>query len=213
MFGASSAPQSEVTPFYPRSPYAVSNVAAHWYAVNYREACGLFISNGILFNHESPRRGETFVTRKITRGLARIKLGVEKRLLLGNLDAKRDWGYARDYMEGAWRMLQAEKADDYVLATGETHSVREFAQIAAPHLDFNLVWEGAGLAERGIDTKTGMVLIEIDPRYFRPTEVDILRGDTSKAMRELGWKADTRFEELTELMTTSDYDLAAKDVR
>ncbi|OGY82051.1 MAG: GDP-mannose 4,6-dehydratase, partial [Candidatus Jacksonbacteria bacterium RIFOXYD2_FULL_43_21] len=187
MFGkVRETPQTETTPFYPRSPYACAKVYAHWIAINYREAYNLFISNGILFNHESPRRGETFVTRKITRGLVRIKLGLEKKLYLGNLEAKRDWGYAKDYVEGMWLMLQQSKPDDFILATGETHTVREFVEEAASLLGIELVWSGQGLKECGVDKKTGKSIIEIDPRYFRPTEVDLLIGDASKAKKILG---------------------------
>ena len=194
MFGAAHPPQSESTPFYPRSPYAVSKVAAHWYAVNYREAYGLFICNGILFNHESERRGETFVTRKITRAFGRIKLGLQKKLFLGNLDAKRDWGYAGDYVEAMWMMLQAETPDDYVVATGEAHSVREFLDLAG--------------ACCGLDWTR---YVETDPRYFRPTEVDYLSGDASKVRRLLGWKPKVTFEELVRLMVEHDLELARQE--
>lgn len=194
MFGAAHPPQSESTPFYPRSPYAVSKVAAHWYAVNYREAYGLFICNGILFNHESERRGETFVTRKITRALGRIKLGLQKKLFLGNLDAKRDWGYAGDYVAAMWMMLQAETPDDYVVATGEAHSVREFLDLAGAHA--------------GLDWTR---YVETDQRYFRPTEVDYLMGDASKARRLLGWKPRVSFEELVRLMVEHDLELARQE--
>ncbi len=194
MFGAAQPPQNETTPFYPRSPYAASKVAAHWYAVNYREAYGLFVANGILFNHESPRRGETFVTRKITRALARIKLGLQEKLYLGNLDAKRDWGYAGDYVEAMWMMLQQTSPDDYVIATGESRSVREFLDHAAAHC--------------GLDWKKH---VETDPRYFRPTEVDYLLGDSSKARSKLGWKPRVNFEQLVGLMMESDLDLAHQE--
>lgn len=194
MFGAARPPQDESTPFYPRSPYAASKVAAHWYAVNYREAYGLFIANGILFNHESPRRGETFVTRKITRALARIKLGLQQKLYLGNLEAKRDWGYAGDYVEAMWMMLQQPSPGDYVIATGESHSVRDFLDQAG--------------ARCGVDwTKH----VETDPRYFRPTEVDFLRGDASKARRALGWTPRVSFEELVAMMMEHDLDLAQQE--
>jgi GDPmannose 4,6-dehydratase len=194
MFGAARPPQNESTPFHPRSPYAASKVAAHCYCVNYREAYGLFISNGILFNHESPRRGETFVTRKITRALTRIKLGLQQKLFLGNLDAKRDWGYAGDYVEAMWRMLQQPSADDYVIATGESHSVREFLDLAGSCCD--------------VDWKQH---VKTDPRYFRPTEVDFLMGDASKARRELGWKPQVAFAELVRMMVESDLDLARQE--
>ncbi|HCC50450.1 MAG TPA: GDP-mannose 4,6-dehydratase, partial [Candidatus Jacksonbacteria bacterium] len=201
MFGkVRETPQTETTPFYPRSPYACAKVYAHWIAINYREAYNLFISNGILFNHESPRRGETFVTRKITRGLVRIKLGLEKKLYLGNLEAKRDWGYAKDYVEGMWLMLQQSKPDDFILATGETHTVREFVEEAASLLGIELVWSGQGLKECGVDKKTGKSIIEIDPRYFRPTEVDLLIGDASKAKKILGWQPRVKFKQLTKIM-------------
>jgi GDPmannose 4,6-dehydratase len=195
MFGASKPPQNEATPFYPRSPYAVSKVAAHWYAVNYREAYGLFISNGILFNHESERRGETFVTRKITRGLARIKLGLQQKLFLGNLDARRDWGYAADYVEAMWMMLDAAEPGDYVVATGESHSVREFLAAAGDRC--------------GLDWKS---VVETDPRYLRPTEVDYLMGDSSKIRKTLGWKPKVSFEELVHLMVDHDLELALQEL-
>jgi len=194
MFGAAHPPQSEGTPFYPRSPYAVSKVAAHWYSINYRESYGLFIVNGILFNHESPRRGETFVTRKITRALGRIKLGLQQKLFLGNLDSFRDWGFAGDYVDAMWRMLQQEKAADYVVATGESHSVREFLDIAAAYC--NLDWKAH---------------VETDPRYFRPAEVDHLRGDASKARRMLDWSPKVGFRELVHMMQKHDLDLAQQE--
>jgi GDPmannose 4,6-dehydratase len=195
MFGAESPPQNEKTPFYPRSPYAVSKVAAHWYCVNYREAYGLFICNGILFNHESPRRGETFVTRKITRALGRIKLGLQKKLYLGNLDAKRDWGYAGDYVEAMWLMLQQDAPDDYVVATGESHSVSEFLDAAASHC--KLDWRK---------------FVETDKRYFRPTEVDYLLGDPTKARQKLGWKPRVGFKELVGMMVDHDLELARQEL-
>ena len=207
MFGkALEIPIKETTPFYPRSPYGVAKVYAYWITKNYREAYGLFACNGILFNHESPRRGETFVTRKITRGLARIKLGKEKRLYLGNLDAKRDWGYAKDFVEGMWLILQQDKPDDYLLATNETHTVREFAEETAKHFGFDLVWKGKGINEKGLDKKTGKTIIEIDPKYFRPAEVDILLGDYSKAKKQLGWEPKVRFNELVKIMVKADYE-------
>ena len=195
MFGAAKPPQSEATPFYPRSPYAVSKVAAHWYCVNYREAYGLFVCNGILFNHESPRRGETFVTRKITRALARIKCGLQNKLYLGNLEARRDWGYAGDYVEAMWRMLQHDTPDDYVVATEEAHSVQEFLELAG------------GFA--GVDWRAH---VETDPRYYRPTEVDYLLGDSSKARRILGWKPKVNFETLVKMMVEHDMDKAEQEV-
>lgn len=205
MFGkAVELPLKETTPFYPRSPYGVAKVFSYWITKNYRESYGMFACNGILFNHEGERRGETFVTRKITRGLARIKLGKDKRLFLGNLDAERDWGHAKDFVEAMWLMLQQPKPDDYVIATNESHSVREFAEASAKHLGFDLAWRGKGLAEKGIDRKTGKTLIEIDPRYFRPAEVDVLRGDASKALRELGWKPKITFAALVKMMVDAD---------
>jgi GDPmannose 4,6-dehydratase len=198
------APQRETTPFQPRSPYAAAKLYAFWATVNYRDAYGLHASNGILFNHESPIRGETFVTRKITRGVAAIELGLADRLYLGNLDAKRDWGHARDYVEGMWLMLQQPKADDYVLATGETHSVREFVELAFEQVGRCIEWRGSGVEEVGVDRSTGLVLVSIDPRHFRPTEVEYLLGDSSKARRQLGWRHRTGFRELVAEMVTSD---------
>lgn len=202
-------PQRETTPFYPRSPYGVAKLYAYWITVNYREAYGIYACNGILFNHESPLRGETFVTRKITRGLARIKLGLQQRLFLGNLDARRDWGHARDYVEMQWLMLQQKKAEDYVIATGEQHSVREFVEVAAAHLDIVIRWEGEGVNEKGIDASTGNCIIGIDPRYFRPSEVETLLGDASKARTNLGWEPKTSFGNLVKEMVQEDF-LAAK---
>jgi len=198
-------PITELTPFHPRSPYGCAKVYAYWLTKNYRESYNLFAVNGILFNHESERRGETFVTRKITRGLAKIKLGSEEKLFLGNLDAKRDWGYAPDFVEGMYLMLQADKPDDYVLATGETHTVREFVEEACKHLGFDLEWQGQGLTEKGIDKNSGKTIIEIDPKYFRPAEVDILLGDPSKAKRELNWEPKVKFVELVKIMTEHDF--------
>lgn len=211
MFGkAKEIPQNEDTPFHPRSPYGCAKVYAYWLTRNYREGYGVFACNGILFNHESPRRGENFVTRKITRGLSRIKLGKDKKICLGNLDAKRDWGYAKDYVLGMWLIMQQKEPDDYVLATNETHSVREFAERTAKYLDINLVWEGEGIKEKGLNKKTKQVIIEIDPAYFRPAEVDLLRGDYSKAKKELGWKPKVKFEELVEIMAKADYENESK---
>ncbi|MDD2680643.1 MAG: GDP-mannose 4,6-dehydratase [Patescibacteria group bacterium] len=198
-------PLTENTPFHPRSPYGCAKVYAYWITRNYRESYNLFAVNGILFNHESPRRGETFVTRKITRGLAKIKLGTEEKLFLGNLDAKRDWGYAPDFVEGMYLMLQTDKADDYVLATGETHTVREFVELAGKKLDLEIVWEGEGLKEKGIDKKSGRIIIEIDPKYFRPAEVDILLGDPAKAKQGLGWEPKIKFAELVNIMAEADF--------
>jgi GDPmannose 4,6-dehydratase len=197
-------PQKETTPFYPRSPYGVAKLYAYWITVNYREAYGIHASNGILFNHESPLRGETFVTRKITRAVASIHLGRQEALYVGNLEARRDWGHARDYVEGMWRMLQQKEPDDYVLATGEAHSVREFIEGAFAVVGRRLVWRGEGTEERGIDAKTGNTLVRVDPAYFRPTEVDLLIGDASKARTKLGWKHITSFEELVAEMVESD---------
>lgn len=205
LFGkVQEVPQKETTPFYPRSPYAVAKLYSYWITVNYRESYGMFACNGILFNHESPRRGETFVTKKITRGLARIVSGKDDCLYLGNIDAKRDWGYAKDYVEGMWRMLQQKKPDDFVLATGETHSVREFIEECAKILGIDLQWKGKGLKEVGIDKKTKKAIIRIDKRYFRPAEVDMLLGDPSKAKRLLKWKPKTTFKQLVKLMLEAD---------
>jgi GDPmannose 4,6-dehydratase len=203
-------PQKETTPFYPRSPYAAAKLYAYWITVNYREAYGIHASNGILFNHESPRRGETFVTRKITRGVAAIETGKQKRLYLGNLNAKRDWGHARDYVEGMWRMLQQPEPGDYVLATGETHPVREFVELCFAHVGRRVEWKGAGVEEQGVDAKTGDVLVAVDPRYFRPTEVDLLLGDPTKAEKKLGWKRKTSFMDLVHEMMDVDLELARK---
>ena len=197
-------PQRETTPFYPRSPYGVAKLYAYWITVNYREAYGMHASNGILFNHEGPLRGETFVTRKITRAVAAIERGLQQQLYLGNLDAKRDWGHARDFVEGMWLMLQQAEPDDYVLATGETHSVREFVERAFAHVGRTIIWRGAGADEVGIDKRTGKELVHIDPRYFRPTEVDELLGDASKAREKLGWVPKIKFAELVAEMMESD---------
>jgi GDPmannose 4,6-dehydratase len=205
-------PQMEETPFYPRSPYAAAKLYAYWITVNYREAYGIHASNGILFNHESPRRGETFVTRKITRAAARIKLGLQEKTYLGNLDAKRDWGHARDYVEGMHRMLQQEKPGDYVLATGRTTTVREFATLAFEAAGIDLAWEGEGEDEKGYDTETGRCVVEIDPRYYRPTEVDILLGDAAKARKELGWQPSTSLEAMAREMIETDLENAKEEV-
>jgi len=207
MFGkVVEVPQKETTPFYPRSPYGCAKVYAHWLTVNYRESYNLFACNGILFNHESPRRGGTFVTKKITNALAHIVLGKQETLYLGNLDAKRDWGYARDYVHAMWLMLQQDTPDDYVIATGETHSVREFVMYAAHKLGMQLEWQGAGKEEKGIDTKTGKTIVEIDEKYFRPAEVDILLGDSSKAREKLGWKPSVSFHELIDMMLMAEFE-------
>jgi GDPmannose 4,6-dehydratase len=197
-------PQRETTPFHPRSPYGAAKLYAYWITVNYREAYRIHASNGILFNHEGPTRGETFVTRKITRAVAAIELGMQDRLYLGNLDSERDWGHARDYVEGMWMILQQSEPDDYVLATGEKHSVREFVERAFDHVGRRIVWRGTGIKETGIDAKSGQVLVEVDPRYFRPTEVDLLLGDPSKARQKLGWRHKTSFADLVKEMVDSD---------
>ena len=202
--GSKVRPQNETTPFYPRSPYGAAKLYAYWITVNYREAYAMHASNGILFNHESPLRGETFVTRKITRAVAAIEMGTESKIYLGNLNAKRDWGHARDYVDGMWRMLQKAMPDDYVLATGESHSVREFVELAFGEIGRQIVWRGTGEAEQGIDAKSGAVLVEIDPRYYRPTEVDELLGDPAKAKRELGWTHTTTFPQLVREMLAAD---------
>ncbi len=204
-------PQRETTPFYPRSPYAVAKLYAYWITVNYREAYGMHASNGILFNHESPLRGETFVTRKITRAAAAISLGLQDRLFLGNLDAERDWGHARDYVEGMWRIVQADQPDDYVLATGRSHSVRSFVDAAFAEVGTTIDWRGKGVEEKGYCTATGRVLIEVDARYFRPTEVELLIGDASKAKQQLGWEAQTSLEDMVAEMVASDLALVAEE--
>lgn len=206
-----AVPQSETTPFYPRSPYGVAKMYAYWITVNYREAYGMFACNGILFNHESPLRGETFVSRKITRAAAAIKLGKQDKLYLGNLSAQRDWGHAKDYVEGMWRILQHKEPIDFVLSTGELHSVREFCEKTFSMLDYNIVWEGEGVNEKGIDNNSGKVLIEVDPVYFRPTEVDLLLGDSTKARTLLGWKPNYTFDTLVEEMVQADLKLLQKE--
>ncbi len=203
-------PQTEKTPFYPRSPYAVAKLYAYWITVNYREAYGMYACNGILFNHESPLRGETFVTRKITRALARIKLGLQERLYLGNLDARRDWGHAQDYVEMQWLMLQQNEAQDYVIATGQQYSVRDFINAACAEVDMAVTWEGEGIAEKGYDT-TGQCIIAVDPRYYRPTEVETLLGDPQKAMQNLGWQPKTTFKALVAEMMQEDLKAAKRD--
>lgn len=200
-------PQSETTPFYPRSPYGVAKLYGYWIIKNYREAYNMYAVNGILFNHESERRGITFVTRKITLALAKIKLGKQEVLELGNLDAKRDWGHARDYVEGMWRVLQHETPEDFVLATGETHTVREFIEEACSHIEIDIKWEGKGVEEVGIDVNSGKVIVRVNPKYYRPTEVELLIGDPSKAKKLLGWEPKIKFKELVKLMITSDYNL------
>ena len=211
LFGkVQETPQSETTPFYPRSPYGVAKLYGFWIVKNYREAYDLFACNGILFNHESPRRGETFVTRKITRAVARIKEGLQVNLLLGNLFSKRDWGFAPEYVEGMWQMLQQEKPEDFVLATGETHTIREFAELAFGELGIELMWEGEGVNEKGIEKSTRKTLVKIDPKYYRPTEVDLLLGNASKAKKELGWEAKTTFKQLVSIMIQSDWEKVKK---
>jgi GDPmannose 4,6-dehydratase len=212
MFGkVQEIPQSETTPFYPRSPYGAAKVYAYWITVNYREAYGLFACNGILFNHESPMRGETFVSRKITRALARVRVGLQETLHLGNLDSRRDWGHARDYVRAQWLMLQQDVPEDFVIATGKQYSVRDFVVAAGSLLDMKIEWQGEGVDEVGIDTVTGRKLVRVDPRYFRPTEVETLLGDATKARERLGWTAEVTFPELVAEMVESDLDLAKRD--
>lgn len=212
MFGkVQEIPQRETTPFYPRSPYGAAKVYAYWITVNYREAYGLYACNGILFNHESPLRGETFVSRKITRALTRIRVGLQETLHLGNLDSRRDWGHARDYVRAQWLMLQQDTAEDFVIATGKQFSVRDFVVAAGAVLDMKIQWKGEGVDEVGIDTKSGRTLVRVDPRYFRPTEVETLLGDPGKARQKLGWTAEVSFPELVAEMVESDLDLAERD--
>jgi GDPmannose 4,6-dehydratase len=212
MFGrVRETPQTERTPFYPRSPYGVAKLYAHWITVNYREAYGLFACSGILFNHESPIRGETFVSRKITRGLARVSEGLQSSIYLGNLNARRDWGHARDYVRAQWLMLQQSVPEDFVIASGEQHSVRDFVEAAASHLKMRIEWRGAGVDEAGVDAKSGRVVVRVDPRYFRPAEVDTLLGDASKARRALGWTPTVSFAELVSEMVAADVELARRD--
>ncbi|MGA9406261.1 MAG: GDP-mannose 4,6-dehydratase [Bacteroidota bacterium] len=211
LFGkAQQVPQNEKTPFYPRSPYGVAKLYGYWIIINYREAYNIFACNGILFNHESPRRGETFVTRKITRAAAKIKLGMDQKLSLGNLNAKRDWGYAPEYVDGMWRMLQLTAPEDFVLATGETHTVREFADLAFKELDMELTWDGKGADEKGIEKKTKKILVDVDQRYYRPTEVELLIGDPAKAREKLGWAPKTKFHELVKIMAKADFEKISK---
>jgi GDPmannose 4,6-dehydratase len=212
MFGlVQETPQRETTPFYPRSPYGAAKVYGHWITVNYREAYGMFACSGILFNHESPIRGETFVTRKITRGLARISQRMEQCLYLGNMDSLRDWGHAKDYVRAQWLMLQQDKPQDFVIATGEQHSVREFVVAAGAELDMRIEWRGKGLEEQGVDAKSGRTVVKVDPRYFRPTEVESLLGDPSKANTVLGWKPEHSFRSLVQEMVASDLEIARRD--
>jgi GDPmannose 4,6-dehydratase len=212
MFGlVQETPQRETTPFYPRSPYGVAKLYGHWITVNYREAYGMYACSGILFNHESPIRGETFVTRKITRGLARISQGMDRSLYLGNLESRRDWGHAKDYVRAQWLMLQQERPEDFVIATGEQHSVREFIEAAAACLDMRIEWQGKGGAEQGIDARSGRVVVKVDPRYYRPAEVETLLGDASKARVKLGWKPERTFDDLVREMVKSDLEIARRD--
>jgi GDPmannose 4,6-dehydratase len=204
-------PQSETTPFYPRSPYGVAKLYAYWAVVNYRESYGMYACNGILFNHESPRRGETFVSRKITLAAARIALGLQSTLVLGNLDAKRDWGYAKDFVEGMWRMLQQESPDDFVLATGETTTVRDFVEFAFKEVGIDLRWEGQGILEKGFDAVTGSPLVEVSPEFFRPAEVDLLIGNPTKAKEVLGWVSSTSLQELVKIMMNEDFKFVQKE--
>ncbi|MBK6770884.1 MAG: GDP-mannose 4,6-dehydratase [Ignavibacteria bacterium] len=211
LFGkVQEVPQTEKTPFYPRSPYGVAKIYGYWIVVNYREAYDIFACNGILFNHESPRRGETFVTRKITRAVARIQNGIQDKLSMGNIDAKRDWGFAPEFCEGMWRMLQHDTAEDFVLATGETHTVREFIELSFKEIGMNIEWSGKNENEKGMDSKTGKVIVEIDKNYFRPTEVDLLIGDPSKAKEKLGWIPKVTFEELVKIMVKADCEMVQK---
>jgi GDPmannose 4,6-dehydratase len=212
LFGkVQETPQNEKTSFHPRSPYAVAKLYAHWITINYREAYGIYACNGILFNHESPTRGETFVTRKITRALSRIKLGIQDNLFLGNMNAKRDWGHAKDYVEMQWLMLQQDKPEDYVISTGEQYSVRDFVDLAAKELDIDIKWNGSGVDETGTDMATGKIIIRVDPRYFRPTEVETLLGDSTKAREKLGWIPKISFKELVKEMVACDLNEAKKD--
>ena len=212
MFGkVQEIPQKETTPFYPRSPYGAAKVYAYWITVNYREAYGMYACNGILFNHESPLRGETFVTRKVTQALARISLGLQDCLYLGNLDSLRDWGHARDFVRAQWLMLQQAQAEDFVIATGEQHSVREFVTASGAELGMKIEWRGQGVAEQGIDQATGKVLVKVDPRYFRPTEVETLLGDPTKAKQKLGWTPEVRFAQLVKEMVAGDLEIARRD--
>ena len=212
LYGSAKPPQSEATQFQPRSPYAVAKLYGYWITVNYRQAYGMHASNGILFNHEGPTRGETFVTRKITRAVAAIDAGIQDKLFLGNLDAMRDWGHARDYVDGMWRILQQDEPDDYVLATGEAHSVREFVELAFQAIGVEIAWRGEGIAEKGIVSSTGKELVAVDPRYFRPTEVDYLLGDPRKAHEKLGWRHTTTFKDLVQEMVESDRQLVATEM-
>ncbi len=214
MFGlVQEIPQKETTPFYPRSPYGVAKLYGHWITKNYRESFGLYACSGILFNHESERRGKEFVTRKITDAVARIKLGVQEYLELGNMDSKRDWGHSKDYVNAMWLLLQQDKPDDYVIATNETRTVREFVEIAFGHVGINVKWQGEGVEETGIDSATGKTIVKINPRFFRPAEVDILLGDPSKAENVLGWKREISFAELVERMVKNDMELVQKEIR
>jgi GDPmannose 4,6-dehydratase len=214
MFGkVQQIPQTEKTPFYPRSPYGVAKLYGHWMVINYRESYDLFACSGILFNHESPMRGPEFITRKITIGLARIKYGLQDKIVVGNIDSKRDWGYAKEYVEGMWLMLQQKKAEDYVLATGETHTVRELITHAARYAGFDLIWTGKGVNEKAKDRKTGKTIIEISSNFFRPAEVEVLLGNPAKAKKQLGWKPKTRFAELVRIMFEADLKRVEREIR
>ncbi len=213
MFGkVAETPQNERTPFHPRSPYGVAKLFGHWITANYRESYNMYACSGILFNHESPFRGKEFVTRKVTTGIARIKYGLQDKIVLGNLDSRRDWGYAPEYVEAMWLMLQQDEPDDYVIASEETHSIREFVEIAFSHAGYDIVWEGEGVGEKGKDRKSGRVLIEISPEFFRPAEVDLLLGDCSKAKRKLGWEPKTKFRELVRIMIEADMKRAENNI-
>ena len=213
LFGlVTESPQTESTPFHPRSPYGIAKLYAHWITVNYREAYGLFACNGVMFNHESPVRGETFVTRKVTRGLARMRFGLEDCLYLGNLDAQRDWGHARDYVEAQWMMLQQDEPEDFVIATGEQHSVREFVELAAGEMGIRISWRGSGAEEIGVNEDSGQVVVRVDPRYLRPADVESLLGDATKAREKLGWKPKTSFADLVREMVQADLSLAENDL-
>jgi GDPmannose 4,6-dehydratase len=212
MFGSTPPPQDETSPFHPRSPYGVAKLYSHWITINYREAYNIFAVSGILFNHESPRRGETFVTRKITRAASRIKLGLQEKLYLGNLDAKRDWGHARDFVEAMYLMLQQDKPRDYVIATGEQHSVRELCETAFKEVGMELEWQGEGKQEKGVDKGSGQTVVNIDPDYFRPAEVDSLQGNPAKAQKELGWQPQTNFHDLIKEMSRSDLEEAEREL-
>ncbi|MEW5951759.1 MAG: GDP-mannose 4,6-dehydratase [Elusimicrobiota bacterium] len=214
MFGkVQSVPQDEKTPFYPRSPYGAAKLYAHWITINYRESYGLFACSGILFNHESPFRGLEFITRKLTNAVARIKYGLQDKVVVGNMDSKRDWGYAKEYVEGMWLMLQQKKADDYVLATNETHTIRELIEYSFKHIGIDIIWKGKGLSEKGLDKKTGKVLVEVSEKFYRPAEVDLLLGNPAKAKKQLGWQPKTKFKELVDLMIEADLKRVYREIQ